>query len=106
VAVTKRYFVRGNILEDYRPDAKRGKGRDVIIIIDLGEDVYVNPAAITAITRTMGMNGERLNVYTEESDTPIVLQKGGDAYKSMEWILKNGIEGHVRIFRLREGGNE
>jgi hypothetical protein len=77
----------------------------MIIIANLGEDVSVNPAAITVITRTMGMDGECLNVYTAESETPIVLQKGGDAYKSMEWILKNGIEGHVRIFRLREGDN-
>jgi hypothetical protein len=105
VAVTKRYFVRGNILEDYRPDAKRGKGRDVIIIIDLGEDVYVNPAAITAITRTMGMNGERLNVYTAESDTPIVLQKGGEAYKNMTRLLEQGIEGVIKIVRMSEGDN-
>jgi hypothetical protein len=76
-----------------------------MIILDLGEDVYVNLAAITVITRTMGMKGERLNVYTTERDTPIVLQKGGVTYKNMTRLLENGIEGHVEIVRMSEGDN-
>lgn len=73
-----------------------------MIIVDLGEDVYVNPAAITVITRVMGKDGERLDVYTAEGDAPIMLQKGGDAYKNMMILLKRGVEGHVKIVRMRE----